>query len=40
MNDIAKCIKSSSGHIRSLNLSKNKITDEGINIIMKALCDS
>lgn len=40
VNDLAKCIKSCSGHIKSLNLSKNKLSDEGIGHIMKALCES
>lgn len=40
VNELAKCIKCNSGHIKSLNLSKNRITDEGINHIIKALCES
>ena len=40
VNDLAKCIKTLSGHIKSLDLSKNKIGDEGIPLIMKALCES
>lgn len=39
VNELAKCIRGNSSHIRTLNLSKNKISDEGINHIMKALCD-
>jgi len=39
-NEIAKCIKMFSGPIRSLNLSKNRISDEGIGHIIKALCES
>jgi Ran GTPase-activating protein (RanGAP) involved in mRNA processing and transport len=39
-NDLAKCIKQFSGHIRILNLSKNRISDEGILHIIKALCES
>jgi hypothetical protein len=40
VNDLSKCIKGNSGHIKTLNLSKNKFGDEGIGHIMKALCDS
>jgi hypothetical protein len=39
-NDLAKCIKTTSNHIKSLNLSKNRISDEGIPAIIKALCES
>jgi Ran GTPase-activating protein (RanGAP) involved in mRNA processing and transport len=39
-NDLAKCIKSLSGHIKLLNLSKNRISDEGVLHIIKALCES
>jgi len=38
--ELAKCIKSLSGHVKVLNLSKNRISDEGIGLIVKALCDS
>lgn len=38
--ELAKCIKSSGGQVKFLDLSKNKIGDEGINLIMKALCES
>jgi Ran GTPase-activating protein (RanGAP) involved in mRNA processing and transport len=40
VNEICKCIKSNSGHIRILNMSKNKLGDEGIGHVMKALCES
>jgi len=39
-NDLVKCIKAFSGPVRSLNLSKNKISDDGIGHIVKALCES
>lgn len=39
-NDLARCIKTLSGHVKSLNLSNNRISDEGIGHIIKALCDS
>lgn len=39
-NDLAKCIKGFSSNIRLLNLSKNRISDEGILHIIKALCES
>ncbi|CDW91449.1 achain crystal structure of engineered northeast structural genomics consortium target [Stylonychia lemnae] len=39
-NELAKCIKSLSGPIKILNLSKNRISDDGIGHIIKALCDS
>jgi Ran GTPase-activating protein (RanGAP) involved in mRNA processing and transport len=39
-NEIAKAIKLSSHHIRVLNLSKNRITDDGFVPIVKALCES
>ncbi len=38
--ELAKCIKTMSGHVKHLNLSKNRISDEGIILIIKALCDS
>ena len=39
-NEISKCIKMHSGHIKSLNLSKNRLADEGLVQIVKALCES
>ena len=39
VNELAKCIKSTA-HIKFLNISNNKLGDEGINHIMKALCES
>lgn len=39
-NELAQCIKGHSGHIRVLNLSENKIGDEGLVHIIKALCES
>lgn len=38
--ELAKCIKFNSGHIKHLNISKNRISDEGFQIIAKALCES
>ena len=39
-NELAKCIKSFSGHIKYLNLSKNKISDDSLLHLVKALCES
>jgi hypothetical protein len=39
-NDLSNAIKSNSGHIKNLNLSKNRITDEGFVHLVKALCES
>ena len=39
-NELAKCIKSMSGPIKHLDMSKNRIGDEGIVLIVKALCES
>ena len=39
-NEIAKCIKMHSGHVKSLNLSKNRLSDDGLVMIVKALCES
>lgn len=38
--ELAKCIKIFSGHIKSLGLARNRISDEGMAVIVKALCDS
>jgi len=38
--ELAKCIRTMSGHIRSLILAKNRISDEGVPVIVKALCES
>ncbi len=39
-NNIASLIKSHGTKIKSLDLSGNKISDEGIMALIKALCDS
>eukprot|EP00347_Sterkiella_histriomuscorum_P020077 403339189 len=39
-NDLAKCIRTLSGGVRLLNMQKNRISDEGILHIIKALCES
>lgn len=39
-NDLANCIRMYSGHIKILNLSKNKLADEGLMMLAKALCES
>lgn len=39
-NEIAKCIKMNSGHVKVLNLSKNRLADDGLVLIVKALCES
>ena len=38
--DIAKCLKSHSGHIKLLSLAKNRLTDEGVSQVVRALCDT
>ena len=38
--ELAKCIRASGGYLRAVNLSKNRITDEGLNILAKAICES
>lgn len=38
--ELSKCMKFSGSHLKSLILSKNKISDEGIITIIKALCES
>ena len=39
-NDLAKAIKGHSGHIKTLNLAKNKISDDGAIHIVRAICES
>ena len=39
-NDLAKCIKMFSGPIKGLDLSKNRIGDDGFLHLVKALCES
>lgn len=39
-NELSKAIKAHSNHIKVLNLSKNKISDDGIVLIVKALAES
>ena len=39
-NELAKCIRTSSRHIKTLNLAKNRIGDDGVVHIIKALCES
>lgn len=39
-NELARCIKNCSGHIKFLDLSKNKISDDSLLHIVKALCES
>ena len=39
-NELSKSIKAHSSHIRVLNLSKNKIGDDGIVLLVKALAES
>ena len=38
--DIAKCIRTASGHIKTLNMARNKISDEGVEQVIKAICES
>jgi len=38
--EIAKCLKSSSGGVRHLSLGKNRISDEGIGQVIRAICDT
>lgn len=39
-NELAKCIKTLSGPVKLLNLSRNRIQDDGVVHIIRALCDS
>lgn len=38
--DLCKCLKSCSGHIRSLSLAKNRLMDDGVAQIIRAVCDT
>ena len=38
--ELSRCIKQCSGHIKQLDLSKNRIGDEGFQHILKAIVDS
>jgi Ran GTPase-activating protein (RanGAP) involved in mRNA processing and transport len=38
--ELSKYIRMSGGYLRVLNLSKNRITDEGMNLLVKAFCES
>jgi hypothetical protein len=36
--ELSKCLKGS--HLKSLSLAKNRLSDEGIGQVIRALCDS
>lgn len=38
--ELAKYIKCSGSYVKKLNLSKNRLSDEGMNVIIKAICES
>ena len=38
--DLCKCLRTSAGHIRSLSLAKNRLTDDGVAQIVRAVCDT
>jgi Leucine-rich repeat (LRR) protein len=38
--DLCKCLKTSSGHIKSLSLAKNRLTDDGVSQVIRAVCDT
>lgn len=38
--ELSKYIKCSGSYVKKLNLSKNRISDEGMNVIIKAICES
>jgi Ran GTPase-activating protein (RanGAP) involved in mRNA processing and transport len=39
-NDLAKCIRTLGGGLKTLNLAKNRLGDEGLQLVVKALCES
>ena len=38
--EIAKCLKNHGHHLRTLNLARNRLTDEGIGQVVRAVCDT
>ena len=38
--ELCKCLRSNSSHLRGLSLARNRFTDDGINQIIRALCDT
>lgn len=38
--DLSKCLKLHSAHIRSLSLAKNRLTDEGLGQVLRALAET
>ncbi len=38
--EIAKCLKSHGHHLRTLSLARNRLTDEGIGQVVRAVCDT
>jgi hypothetical protein len=38
--DLAKCLKSHSGHVKTLSLARNRLTDEGVGQVIRAVCDT
>lgn len=38
--EIAKCLKNHAHHLRVLSLARNRLTDEGIGQVVRAVCDT
>jgi len=38
--DLSKCLKSHSGHVKTLSLARNRLTDEGVGQVIRAVCDT
>ena len=38
--ELCKCLKSYSMHIRVISLARNRLTDDGVGQIIRALCDT
>ena len=38
--EIAKCLKNHAHHLRALSLARNRLTDEGIGQVVRAVCDT
>lgn len=38
--ELVKCLKMYSGHLRALSLAKNRLSDEGLGQLMRAICET
>ena len=38
--DLCKCLRTAGSHIRHLSLAKNRLTDDGVAQIIRAVCDT